>query len=56
MEIRPGSGWFGVPTMIVVFAVLAFATSEHAFVALLAIPILYFVVGAVVWYGKRRSD
>ena len=56
MEIRPGSGWFGVPMMIIVFAVLAFATSEHAFVALLAIPILYFIVGAVVWYGKRRSD
>jgi hypothetical protein len=56
MEIRPGSGWFGLPAMIIVFAVLAFGTSEYALVALLAIPILYLLIGAVVWYGKRRSD
>ncbi|HEX3510802.1 MAG TPA: hypothetical protein VHT27_06850 [Solirubrobacteraceae bacterium] len=56
MEIRPGSGWFGVPMMIIVFALLAFGLTGHALVALLAIPIVYVVVGAVVWYGKRRSD
>ena len=54
MEIRPGSGWFGVPTMIVVFALFAF--KEHIVVVLVAIPVLYLIIGAVVWYGKRRSE
>jgi hypothetical protein len=55
MELRPGSGWFGVPAMVIAFAVLAFLHSGYVLVALLAIPVIYLVVGAVVWYGKRRG-
>ena len=37
-------------------AFLAFATNGYLLAALLAIPILFVVIGAVVWYGKRRSE
>jgi hypothetical protein len=55
MEIRRWSGLFGVPTMIVVFALLAFA-STGLLIAVIAIVVLYLVIGAVVWWGKRRGD
>jgi hypothetical protein len=42
--------------MIAVFAFLAFATNGYLLVALLAIPIMFLVIGAAVWYGKRRNE
>jgi predicted membrane channel-forming protein YqfA (hemolysin III family) len=54
MEIRPGSGWFGVPVMIALFAFLAFR-GEHLLIALVALPVVFLVIGAVVWFGKRRD-
>jgi hypothetical protein len=56
MEIRPGSGWFGVPAMIAAFAFLAFAANGYLLAALVAIPILFILIGAVIWYGKRRGE
>ncbi len=54
MEIRPGSGWLGVPVMIAVFAFLAFGV-EHIVIALIAVPVVLLAIGFVVWFGKRRD-
>ncbi len=54
MEERPGSVWLGVPTMIAVLAFLAFS-AEHVVIALLAAPVVLLMIGAVVWWGKRRD-
>jgi len=41
--------------MVAVFAFLAFS-GEHILVALIALPIVWLVIGVVVWLGKRRAD
>jgi hypothetical protein len=48
------SGCFGVPAMIAAFAFIAFA-GESLVVALVALPVVWLVIGALVWLGKRRD-
>jgi hypothetical protein len=63
-EQRPSEerrrGCIGVPGMIALLALWAFAGTvgglKGFLVAVAAILLIYLMIGAVVWMGKRRSD
>ena len=54
-----GRGCIGVPGMVALFAFCAFAGTigglKGFLIAIAAMAIIY-LIGAVVWAGKRRSD
>jgi hypothetical protein len=58
-EERRG-GCIGVPGLIAVLVFWAFAGTvgglKGFLIAVAVIPLMYLVIGAVVWMGKRRSD
>ncbi len=49
-----------MPGMVALFAFCAFAGTigglKGFLIAIAAMAIIYLVIGAVVWAGKRRSD
>ncbi len=57
MQERRGSGWVGLPAMIGLLAIVAFAKTPVGILgAIVVVAILYFVIGIVVWAGKRRPN
>jgi hypothetical protein len=58
-EERRG-GCIGVPGLIAVLVFWAFAGTvgglKGFLIAVAVIPLMYLIIGAVVWMGKRRSD
>ena len=57
MQERRGSGFLGLPVMVGVLAIVAFAkTSIGILGAIAVVAILYLIIGIVVWAGKRRGN
>jgi hypothetical protein len=53
-EFRRGSGWFGVPAMIALFAFLAFA-GENIVVGLVAVVVVFLVIGVAMAVAKKSG-
>lgn len=55
---QQGGGCIGLPGMIALLVVWAFAVTvgglKGIVIAILAVGLLYLIIGAVVWAGKRR--
>jgi hypothetical protein len=57
VQERRGSGFLGLPAMIGLLAIVAFAkTSIGILGAIAGVAILYVVIGIVIWAGKRRPN
>jgi len=57
VQERRGSGFLGLPAMIGLLAIVAFAKTSIGILGAIAIvAILYVVIGIVVWAGKRRPN
>jgi len=65
MQERPPSekerrGCIGVPGMLALFVFWAFAGAlgglKGFLIAVVAVPLVYLIIGAIVWMGKRRPD
>jgi hypothetical protein len=55
-ELRPGSGFFGVPAMIAVFAFIAFAIrGGNILVALAVVVVVYLVIGLAMTMAKKSG-
>ena len=62
-ERRPSEerrGCIGVPGMLALFVFWAFAGTvgglKGFLIAVVAVPLVYLIIGAIVWMGKRRPD
>jgi hypothetical protein len=56
VQERRGSGFLGLPAMIGLLAIVAFAkTSIGILGAIVVVAIIYVVIGVVVWAGKGRQ-
>ena len=49
-----------MPGMLALFVVWAFAGTvgglKGFLIAVVAVPLVYLIIGAIVWMGKRRPD
>ncbi|MBA3808597.1 MAG: hypothetical protein H0X28_09430 [Solirubrobacterales bacterium] len=58
MEERPGSAWFGLPAMLAVATFVAAITAVEGLggliVAIVAVPVLFLVIGLAMTLADRR--